>query len=102
MVTTPNRVQTLSTSLSMLSQTLRTRDRQYLKDTGKCVSPGVADTNFKQIAYNQCNIMIRQNANMALKLAHRGYVMETGRITLADTTDSLLANEEVKKAYLGV
>lgn len=46
--------------------------------------------------------LVEQNANQALKVAHRGYVMENGRISLADTAANLLANEEVKKAYLGV
>lgn len=46
--------------------------------------------------------LVEQNANQALKVAHRGYVMENGRITLADTADQLLSNEEVKNAYLGV
>jgi branched-chain amino acid transport system ATP-binding protein len=39
---------------------------------------------------------------MALKVAHRGYVMENGRITLEGTADSLLHNEDVKRAYLGI
>ncbi len=46
--------------------------------------------------------LVEQNANQALKVAHRGYVMENGRITLADTAANLLNDEEVKKAYLGV
>lgn len=46
--------------------------------------------------------LVEQNANMALKVAHRGYVMENGVIKLADTTERLLKNEEVKTAYLGV
>jgi branched-chain amino acid transport system ATP-binding protein len=46
--------------------------------------------------------LVEQNANLALKVAHRGYVMETGRITLADSASRLLANEEVKRAYLGL
>ena len=46
--------------------------------------------------------LVEQNANLALKLAHRGYVMENGRITLEDTASNLLANEEVRKAYLGM
>jgi branched-chain amino acid transport system ATP-binding protein len=45
---------------------------------------------------------VEQNANLALKVAHKGYVMETGRITLADSADRLLANEDVKRAYLGL
>jgi branched-chain amino acid transport system ATP-binding protein len=39
---------------------------------------------------------------MALKVAHRGYVMENGRITLEATADTLLHNEEVKRAYWGI
>ena len=47
-------------------------------------------------------LLVEQNANMALKVAHRGYVMESGRITLEGTAESLLGNEEVKAAYLGL
>jgi branched-chain amino acid transport system ATP-binding protein len=46
--------------------------------------------------------LVEQNANQALKVAHRGYVMETGRITLTDSAANLLSNESVKKAYLGI
>jgi branched-chain amino acid transport system ATP-binding protein len=46
-------------------------------------------------------LLIEQNANMALKTANTGYVMETGRITLSGTGAELLANESVKAAYLG-
>jgi branched-chain amino acid transport system ATP-binding protein len=46
--------------------------------------------------------LVEQNANLALKVAHRGYVMENGLITLSDTSQNLLANEQVKKAYLGM
>ncbi len=46
--------------------------------------------------------LVEQNANLALQVAHRGYVMENGRITLSDTSLNLLANEDVKKAYLGI
>ena len=45
---------------------------------------------------------VEQNANQALKLAHRGYVMENGRITLTDKAENVLSNEEVKTAYLGL
>lgn len=45
---------------------------------------------------------MEQNANLALQVAHRGYVMENGRITLSDTSQNLLVNEDVKKAYLGI
>ena len=46
--------------------------------------------------------LVEQNANLALHVAHRGYVMENGRITMADSTKNLLADERVKQAYLGV
>ena len=46
-------------------------------------------------------LLIEQNANMALKTADYAYVLETGRITMSGTGAELLANEEVKKAYLG-
>lgn len=46
-------------------------------------------------------LLIEQNANMALKTADRGYVLETGLITLSGTGAELLANDAVKKAYLG-
>ena len=46
-------------------------------------------------------LLIEQNANMALKAAHRGYVMETGSITLAGAGLDLLNDESVKAAYLG-
>jgi branched-chain amino acid transport system ATP-binding protein len=46
--------------------------------------------------------IVEQNANLALKAAHRGYVMENGIITITDTGENLLANEDVKKAYLGM
>ena len=46
-------------------------------------------------------LLIEQNSNAALKVAKRGYVIENGEIVLADTSANLLANEDVKKAYLG-
>lgn len=46
-------------------------------------------------------LLVEQNANMALKAANLGYVMETGSITMTGTGAELLENEEVKSAYLG-
>jgi branched-chain amino acid transport system ATP-binding protein len=46
-------------------------------------------------------LLVEQNAHMALVTAHRGYVMETGRIVLHDETKALLASDRIKKAYLG-
>ena len=46
-------------------------------------------------------LLIEQNANMALKTAHTGYVLETGRITMSGSGKELLTNESIKAAYLG-
>jgi branched-chain amino acid transport system ATP-binding protein len=46
-------------------------------------------------------LLVEQNARMALLIAHRGYVLETGRMTLTDTAANLLANEDMKAHYLG-
>jgi branched-chain amino acid transport system ATP-binding protein len=45
--------------------------------------------------------LVEQNAHMALKIAHRAYVLQTGRVILTDTAANLLQNKEVQKAYLG-
>jgi branched-chain amino acid transport system ATP-binding protein len=46
-------------------------------------------------------LLIEQNAKMALSIADRGYVLETGKVVLSGTGQELLESEEVKKAYLG-
>lgn len=46
-------------------------------------------------------LLVEQNANMALSIAHRAYVLETGRITLKGDAKELAASDEVRKAYLG-
>jgi len=46
-------------------------------------------------------LLVEQNALMALSVAHRGYVLETGRIVLTGTGDELLHNPQVMQAYLG-
>ncbi len=51
---------------------------------------------------NTTIFLVEQNANLALKVAHRGYVMENGAITMSDSAPNLLSNEAVKKAYLGL
>ncbi|SDH64711.1 ABC transporter ATP-binding protein [Propionivibrio dicarboxylicus] len=74
-------------------------------------SLGLAPLIIKQIfeIIKQINVengttvfLVEQNANQALKIAHRGYVMENGAITLEDRADALLSNEDVKRAYLGI
>ena len=90
-----------------ISRALMARPRLLLLDEP---SLGLAPLIVKQIfeilvkinAENNTTIfLVEQNANLALKVATRGYVMENGRITLTDLSENLLANEEVKKAYLG-
>ena len=46
-------------------------------------------------------LLVEQNALMALAIAHRGYVLQTGQIVLADEANALAKNEMVRKAYLG-
>lgn len=46
-------------------------------------------------------MVVEQNANKALKIAHRGYVLETGNIVLEDTAENLRKNDVIQKAYLG-
>ena len=46
-------------------------------------------------------LLVEQNAHMALKVSHRGYVLETGRIVLEGTRQELETNDEIRKAYLG-
>lgn len=54
------------------------------------------------VEQNTTIFIVEQNANLALKAAHRGYVMENGAITMTDTGANLLTNENIKKAYLGI
>jgi branched-chain amino acid transport system ATP-binding protein len=91
-----------------ISRALMSRPKVLLLDEP---SLGLAPIIVKQIfaiiekinRESQATIFIvEQNANLALKAAHRGYVMETGQITMTDTGENLLANEDVKKAYLGI
>jgi branched-chain amino acid transport system ATP-binding protein len=69
------------------------------------LAPIVVQTIFDTIRdINQQGVtilLVEQNAAQALSLAHRGYVIETGRIVLEDEARALLANEQVRKAYLG-
>jgi len=69
------------------------------------LAPILVDAIFKIIQQinNQGTtiLLVEQNAQLALQYSHRGYVLETGKIALTDTSAELLKNEQVKKAYLG-
>ena len=69
------------------------------------LAPILVDTIFEIIRQinNQGTtiLLVEQNAQLALQFSHRGYVIETGEIALADTSAELLNNDQVKKAYLG-
>ena len=47
-------------------------------------------------------LLVEQNAHMALQIANRGYVLQTGEIVLSDSAEGLRQNEMVQKAYLGM
>jgi branched-chain amino acid transport system ATP-binding protein len=47
-------------------------------------------------------LLVEQNANLAIKVAHRGYVLETGRIVVSGTAAELAGDDSIKKAYLGI
>ena len=91
-----------------ISRALMARPRLLLLDEPSLgLAPIIIHTIFEIISRinresNTTIFLVEQNANQALKLAHRGYVMENGRITLSDTAERLLDNEQVKKAYLGL
>lgn len=69
------------------------------------LSPALVDQQFELIQkVNQQGtivFVVEQNANMALSIADRGYVLQTGSIVLSDTAQNLLNNEMMKRAYLG-
>jgi branched-chain amino acid transport system ATP-binding protein len=91
-----------------ISRALMARPRLLLMDEP---SLGLAPIIVRQIfdiikkinaESNTTIFLVEQNANLALKVAHRGYVMETGRITVSDSAEKLLANDDVRRAYLGI
>ena len=69
------------------------------------LAPILVEQNFELIrqinAQGTAIFMVEQNANMALSIADRGYVVQTGRVVLDDTAENLRQNEQLKKAYLG-
>jgi branched-chain amino acid transport system ATP-binding protein len=69
------------------------------------LAPLLVERNFEAIQeinrQGTTIFMVEQNANMALSIAHRGYVLQTGRVVLADSAANLLGNEHLRRAYLG-
>jgi branched-chain amino acid transport system ATP-binding protein len=69
------------------------------------LSPVLVDQVFEIIksirALGRTVFVVEQNANMALSIADRGYVIQTGQVVLADTAENLLANPLMREAYLG-
>jgi branched-chain amino acid transport system ATP-binding protein len=61
----------------------------------------IFDTVRRVAAEGVTVLLVEQNAKLALELSHRGYVMESGSITLTDTASALLDNPQVRRAYLG-
>ncbi len=70
------------------------------------LAPILVETIFEIIKEINANgttiLLVEQNAHMALQIAHRGYVLQTGHIVLSDTAAALQANTMVQKAYLGI
>jgi len=69
------------------------------------LAPILVERNFeiiKQVHESGVAVLVvEQNANVSLSIADRGYVLQTGRVVLADEASALLANEDLRKAYLG-
>ena len=89
-----------------MARALMSRPKLLLMDEPSMgLAPVLVEQNFEIIKQvNEAGVtvfMVEQNANMALSIADRGYVLQTGRVALADTAANLLQNENLRKAYLG-
>jgi branched-chain amino acid transport system ATP-binding protein len=89
-----------------MGRALMARPKLLLMDEPSMgLAPALVAQNFeiiKQINDQGTAIfVVEQNANMALSIADRGYVLQTGRIVLADTAEALLNNPQMRRAYLG-
>ena len=91
--------------LAMGRALLSNPDILLMDEPSMGLSPMLVDQQFELIQkVNQQGtaiFMVEQNANMALSIADRGYVLQTGSIVLTDTADKLLCNEMMQEAYLG-
>jgi branched-chain amino acid transport system ATP-binding protein len=89
-----------------MGRALMARPKVILMDEPSMgLAPVLVETVFgiiEQIhALGTAVFVVEQNANMALSIADRGYVLQTGQIVLADTADGLLNNPQMREAYLG-
>ena len=89
-----------------MGRALMARPRVLLMDEPSMgLAPALVRINFeliRQIHEEGIAIfMVEQNANMALSLADRGWVLQTGKVVLDDTAEALLANPDLRKSYLG-
>jgi branched-chain amino acid transport system ATP-binding protein len=89
-----------------IGRALLARPRLLLLDEPSLgLAPQVVRTIFDIIreinAAGTTILLVEQNAHMALRVAHRGYVLEVGRVVMADRAAVLAASDEVRKAYLG-
>ena len=89
-----------------IARALMSRPRLLLLDEPSMgLAPIIVDQVFDTIrSINEEGttvMLVEQNANQALRIASRGYVIETGEVVLADDADKLLSNTQVKEAYLG-
>ena len=77
----------------------------FMDEPSMGLSPVLVRQNFEIIRrVNESGVavlVVEQNANMALRIADRGYVLQTGSIVLADDASALLESEDLKRAYLG-
>lgn len=91
--------------LAMARALLSNPDILLMDEPSMGLSPKLVDQQFELIRkVNQEGttiFMVEQNANMALSIADRGYVLQTGSIVLTDTAENLLNNEMMQEAYLG-
>ena len=89
-----------------IGRALMTRPKLMLLDEPSMgIAPILVERIYERIAeINQQGttiLLVEQNANFALDVSKRGYVLETGRVVLSDESSSLRENPEVQKAYLG-
>lgn len=89
-----------------MARALMSRPKLLLMDEPSMgLAPVLVEQNFALIKeINQQGVtifMVEQNATMALSIANRGYVLQTGRVVLADTAENLLNHSELRRAYLG-